>query len=95
MRSIIVLGITLMLAGCTGGGDTVISGLGNSGNRIRTDAVVDDVVRALVQHSATPEVSDDDLMRSYQAIRSHALEGELQASLVLLQLAAQQREADE
>jgi hypothetical protein len=56
---------------------------------------VDDVVRALVQHSATPEVSDDDLMRSYQAIRSHALEGELQASLVLLQLAAQQREADE
>ena len=92
MRRALLVVTLLALAGCTGGGDTVISGLGNSGNRIRTDAVVDDVARALAEQPGIPDVQDSDLLAAYESIRSRARDGELQATLVLLELAALQRE---
>jgi hypothetical protein len=92
MRRALWITTLLLVAGCTGGGETVVSGIGNSGNRIRTDAVVDDVAHALAEQPGIPEVLDDDVLAAYESIRARAREGELQATLVLLELAALQRE---
>ena len=92
MRRALCITLLLALAGCTGGGESVISGIGNSANRIRTDAVVDDVAHALAEQPGIPEVQDEDLLVAYESIRTRAREGELQATLVLLELAALQRE---
>ena len=92
MRPVILLVIGLLLVGCTGGGETVVSGIGNSGNRIRTDAVVDDIAEALSEHPAVPEVEVEDILQAFESIRAHAREGDLQATLVLLELAARQSE---
>jgi hypothetical protein len=84
----------LGLIGCTGGGESVISGLGNSGNRIGTAALWDSLADVLAENGATPAVSDEDIQLVFGAIRRHALEGELDAALVLLELAEEQREEE-
>jgi hypothetical protein len=85
----------LGLLGCTGGGESVISGLGNSGNHIGTAALWQALAEELAEHGATPAVSDEDVRAVFDVIRRHALEGELDAALVLLRLAAEQGEAEE
>ena len=87
--------IVCMAAGCTGGGESVISGLGNSDNHIGTAALWGSLADELADYEATPRVSDEDLQLAYAAIRRHALEGELEAVLVLLKLAEEQRESEE
>ena len=81
-------------SGCTGGGDTVISGLGNSDNHIGTDAIWESLADELADFEGTPSVSNEDLKSVFDVIRRHALEGELEAALVLLKLAEEQREPE-
>ena len=78
--------------GCTGGGETVISGFGNNDNLIGTD-VLGRVADELAESPAIPAVSDDDLRAAYSAIRENALKGDPEAALVLLLVAGEQREA--
>jgi hypothetical protein len=87
--------LTVSIAGCTGGGETVISGLGNSDNYIGSAATWDSLADELADYEGTPAVSDEDLQLAYAAIRRHALEGELEAVLVLLKLAEEQRAAED
>ena len=82
-------------SGCTGGGDTVISGLGNSDNHIGTAAIWESLADELADFEGTPSVSNEDLKGIFDVIRRHALEGELEAALVLLKLAQEQHEPDE
>jgi len=77
--------------GCTGGGETVISGFGNSGNTVGA-SVFDRVAEELAESPAIPAVSDDDLRAAFSAIRADALEGDPKAALVLLLVAGEQRE---
>ena len=84
----------LAVPGCTGGGETVVSGFGNGGNIIRTDEL-ERVAEELASQPAIPAVSDDDLRAAFAAIREHALAGDPDAALVLLRVAARQREAGE
>jgi hypothetical protein len=78
--------------GC--GADTLISGIGNSGNMIGVD-VLERVAHELAHAKTTPAVSDDDLRASFSAIREHAVAGDPDAALVLLRVAALQRAAAE
>ena len=81
-----------LLAGCTGGADTVISGLGNSGNLVNAPAH-QQLAKELADHDGAPAVSTEDLRRAFLAIRDKALDGELDAALVLFQVASFQRDA--
>jgi hypothetical protein len=87
----IVLVLLLVALGCTGGGETVITGLGNSNNLIGFD-VLGRVADELAESPAIPAVSDDDLRAAFAAIRADALEGDPKAALVLLLVAGEQRE---
>ncbi len=60
--------------GCTGGSESVISGVGNGGNRIGTAALWESVADELAHHEATPTVTDEDVQRVFEVIRSHARE---------------------
>lgn len=84
----------LAVTGCTGGGETVVTGFGNGGNIFGTDAL-ERVAEELAEQPAIPAVSDDDLRAAFAAIREHALAGDPDAALVLLRVAARQRKADE
>jgi hypothetical protein len=84
----------LTSAGCTGGGETVVSGIGNSGNVIGTN-VSDQLAEELAQSPAIPPVSDDDLLAAWNAIRDKARSGDPDATLVVLRVAAEQREEKE
>ena len=81
------------MIGC-GGGENVVSGLFNDGNQIGSAALWASVAEELAAHDATPAVTDEDIERLYGVVRRHALEGELDAALVLLKLAKQQRGID-
>ena len=89
----VVAGCLGVIAGCTGGGDTVISGIGNSGNRIGTGTWAE-AAEQFAAHASIPPVTDAEIERMFGAIRAKALEGDLDSALVLLTLAEQQREVE-
>ena len=94
MRSFIVpmvvLALVVTLAGCEfiGGADTVVTG---HNNMVAVDGVVDRVAVALAGFEATPEVTDEVLQALYAQIREQALAGDMDATLVVLKVAALQR----
>ncbi len=92
MKKIIPSAVLIMLlSSCTGGGDTVVSGIGNSGNHFGMDAPEKMLAQAFSEAGIVPMVSDDDLLAAYEHIRQQALEGDIESALVLYHLAAKQR----
>jgi len=85
----------LFTAGCTGGGETVISGLGNSGNYVGKDDEVAMLANALAKQSVVPRVTDGEIIKLYTNVQELALEGDFKASIVILRLAARQRAQEE
>ena len=71
---------------------SAVSGFGNGGNRVYADPTRDELAELLVSTRAAPDVSDEALREIHEAIRRRATAGELDAALVLLQVAALQRE---
>ena len=64
--------VLITLAGCTGGGETVVSGFGNSGNFFGVDAETEMLARVLSENPNLPEVNDEDLLKIYEVIREAA-----------------------
>ena len=90
----VVLALMVTLAGCEfiGGGDTVVTG---HNNVVVAEGVVDRVAVALAGFEATPLVTDEVLQRLYEQIREQALAGDMDATLVVLKVAAIQRMPEE
>lgn len=84
------LAMALVLAGCdnVGGGETVVHG---NDNTIVQGRAIDRVAAALARFEATPDVTDADIRAIYEKVHESALEGDLDAALVLLGVAAIQR----
>lgn len=74
-----------------GRGDALISGVGNSGNRIYTNDTVTELAAALAASAETPAVADEWLEAAFEALVEKAKKGDLEAALLLLKLAEQQR----
>lgn len=70
-----------------------VSGFANTNNRIYADPTRDELAELLVSTKSAPRVSDEDLRTIREAIGRRAAAGELDAALVVLQVAALQREA--
>jgi hypothetical protein len=92
-----LLAVTLLitLAGCTGGGETVVSGFGNSGNFFGVDAEAEMLARVLSQDPNVPNVKDEDLLRIFDVVLASALDGDIRSSVVIYKLASRQREQNE
>ena len=96
MKSILIsLVVLITLTGCTGGGDNVVSGFGNSGNFFGVDAEAEMLARVLSDNPNLPDVSDEDLLRIYEVVRQAALDGDIRSSVVIYKLASRQREEQE
>jgi hypothetical protein len=80
-----------LASACGGSGETAIIGFGNGGNRITTDPIAK-VADALAELEATPEVTDEMIVRVFSAILEKAEAGEPEAALILLRVAEEQRE---
>lgn len=93
MRMLIACITLVLLTGCDfiGGAETLVRG---SNNFISGDGDADTVAYALSRLEGTPVVTDEELTNIYANIRSRALAGDLDASRVMLQLAAFQRAPD-
>jgi len=89
IATIALLGLS-SLFGC-GIGDTMITGLGNGGNRIYADPVLDEVVDVLAESASVPRVSDEMLQSGFDAIQRRASEGDAQSVLILYRVAERQR----
>ena len=89
----VLAALPLALLGC-GAADTLVTGFGNNHNIIGSD-VIDRVASELARAKVTPPVSDDDLRAVFAAIRERALKGDPEAALVLLRVAAHQRDPGE
>ena len=76
--------------GC-GSGKTAVIGLGNSGNRIVEDGLLEKVAEALAAHPTTPAVTDETLVQIFTAIQRRAGAGDPEAALMVLLVAEQQR----
>ena len=81
----------ISLAGCTGGGETVVSGFGNSGNFFGVDGEAEMLASVLSKDPNIPQVSNDDLLKIYQDVREAALAGDIRSSVVIYKLASRQR----
>ena len=75
------------------GGESLIRGMGNGGNKIYLDPVTDEVASAIALSEATPLVTDDVLLATYGAIKDRAEAGDLTAALVVFRVAEIQRSA--
>lgn len=92
---LLAVAMLITLAGCTGGGETVVSGFGNSGNFFGVDAEAEMLARTLSQDPNVPDVKDEDLLRIYDVVLAAALDGDIRSSVVIYKLASRQREEDE
>jgi hypothetical protein len=72
---------------------SAVSGFGNGGNHVYADPVRDQLAELLVSTRSAPDVSDEALREIHDAIRRRAAAGDLDAALVVLQVAALQRES--
>jgi hypothetical protein len=72
---------------------SAVSGFGNGGNRVYADPVRDELAELLVSTRSAPDVTDEALREIHEAIRRRAAAGDLDAALVVLQVAALQRES--
>ena len=95
LASLLIVVLASGLSGCTGGGETVFTGLVNDNIRYNTDTLTEDIAGTLVKLEATPEITDEELAGLYAAIRSRAMNGELEPTLIMLTIAAIQRQPDE
>ena len=68
-----------------------VSGFANTNNRIYADSTRDELAELLVSTKAAPEVSDEAIRAIHEAISQRAAAGDLDAALVVLQVAALQR----
>jgi hypothetical protein len=84
----------LATVSCTGGGETVISGLGNSGNYIGKDDEIAMLANALASQTVVPRVSDEEIVKLYTNVQEKARGGDFKASVVILRLAAYQRKIE-
>jgi hypothetical protein len=91
MRVLVVIMAVLAMTSCDfiGGGDTIVRG---DDNLVVRNPNRELVSRAFAQFEAVPRVSDADLQQMYAVIRRQALDGDLDATLVMLRLAAIQRQ---
>jgi hypothetical protein len=72
-----------------------VSGFANTNTRIYTDPTRDELAELLVSTKSAPEISDDALRTIHDAISRRAAAGELDAALVIVRVAALQREAEQ
>lgn len=72
---------------------STISGIGNSANRIYADPTRDELAELLVTTGAAPAVGAEELASIYAGVAARARAGDLDAALVVLQVAARQRRA--
>lgn len=93
MRLVAMFVALTWLTGCDfiNSGDAVVSG---NDNVLVRDDVVDRVAERLVGFDTTSAVTDEELLEVYASIRQRAREGDLQAALVVLKVAALQRRDD-
>jgi hypothetical protein len=68
-----------------------VSGFANTNNRIYADPTRDELAELLVSTKSAPAVSDEALRAIHEAISRRAAAGEVDAALVVLQVAALQR----
>jgi len=98
-RTVLCLGVCALVAGAVacGMGDKFVTGIGNGGNRIFTDSVIEEVAEALASNPIVPRIDDEALVRGFAAIRTRAEEGDAEAVLILFRVAEYQRsgEADD
>lgn len=92
---IFVLFLLTSLVGCTGGGETVVSGFGNSGNFFGVDAEAELLARVLSTDPNVPMVEDEDLVRIYEVVHQAALDGDIRSAVVIYKLASRQRSEEE
>lgn len=86
---------TLLLSAC-GGGEKAIIGVGNSGNRMGgLSETAEELGEELAATGAIPRVSDETLREIYGVVLQKALDGDLPSALTIVELAADQREAEE
>ncbi len=86
----VVATLVAVLAGCDsiGGGDIIVKG---HDNVVMARGAVDRVAVALADFESTPRVTDEDLQALYERVREAALAGDMDATLVILKVAAIQR----
>ena len=88
---LISVAMLITLSSCTGGGDSVVSGIGNSDNFFGVDAEAELLARALSKDPNIPNVNDEDLLKIYEVVREAALAGDIRSSVVIYKLASRQR----
>lgn len=73
---------------------SAISGFGNGGNRVYADPTRDELAELLVSTGTAPTLSGESLREIYEAVSREGRAGNLDAALVVLQVAVLQREEE-
>ena len=90
-RALVVGALGASVLAC--GGEIV--GIGNSGNRLATAGLMDEVAVALAEDPGTPQITDKMLTEIFSAILGRATQGDPASALIVLQVANLQRADDD
>lgn len=92
-RNVMLAVLAAFLAMACGGGKGSIIGVGNSGNdQGAISEVAEDLGEGLAATNAIEPISDETLNEIYQALLAKARQGDIEAALTIVELAAAQRE---
>lgn len=88
------IALGLALSSC-GGGKTAVVGIGNTGNNMGEGLEqAEELAELFIESGAAPAVEDAVLGEIYRSFERQARKGDVQAALVVLAIAAEQREAE-
>ena len=84
----VILGVMRLLFGK---GDGLISGVGNSGNRIFLKPLSDELAAAIADHAESRVITDETLAKTVSAIIHNAEAGDPEAAFIVFRIAEMQR----
>ncbi len=98
-QSTLIVGIAISLGisaiwACRAG-DHFVSGVGNGGNKIYANQVLDEVIDVLAASKAIPTITDETLLKGFESIQRRALDGDPESVLIVFQVAERQRSRKE
>ena len=75
-----------------GEGDSLIRGIGNSGNHLHFNPILDKLPAAIAANASIPAITDELLVETFEAVLTRAREGDIEAAMIVFKVAEIQKQ---
>ena len=77
------------------GGESLIKGIGNSGNHFHFDPISNKLPALIAESKNAPTITDEQLAETFEAVLARARQGDLEAAIVVFKVAEIQQQKNQ